>query len=234
MDILRNKHDILPSILLSINRVHCYLEVYSMTDIATGDGTKIRNNFLLGTPSDSNSIWDWHCESPFSQDFTHWKWAMTLLSDERQILLNPLGPWTALPHHKWIWLYSLQEDVIYNKYYHNWTSYSRSTSVTRTCQKYIRSQPQTKPSFPLAITTVLLIDTDTIIYEGTDFTNVSSLPPALPKYQDSFWILKESNIHHTYTQPWVTDRLVSGNLLAVCDGSYKSKLSSHGICIIHY
>ena len=120
---------------------------------------------------------------------------MTLLSDERYILINPLGPWTALPHHKWIWFYSQQEDVIYSKQDQEWTSFSKSTSTTRTYQKYIRSQPKTKPSTPLAIPTVLLIDTDNIIYEGTDYTDVTTLPPALPEYQDSFWILKESNIN---------------------------------------
>ena len=73
MIFLRNNHDIRPSILLSINLVRCYLEVYSLADIVTGDGTNIRKNYLLGTPSDSRSTWDWHRESPSSQDFTQWK-----------------------------------------------------------------------------------------------------------------------------------------------------------------
>ena len=41
MDIFRKDHNIRPSILLSINRVRYYLEVYSLADIVTGDGTNI-------------------------------------------------------------------------------------------------------------------------------------------------------------------------------------------------
>ena len=52
------------STLTSINRVRCYLQVFLVADIATGDGTKVRGNYSRGLLGDSLSIWDWHEEHP--------------------------------------------------------------------------------------------------------------------------------------------------------------------------
>ena len=118
-------HDIIPTMMTSINRVRGYLEVFTLADIATGDGTKIRQCFIQGTKCDTTSLWEWHEERPSALDFTNWKWAMTLLIDETKKLHKQLGKRIAKPHHDWIWFYFRQQDVIYKKELHNGLHLSR-------------------------------------------------------------------------------------------------------------
>ena len=90
MDMFMHNHDISSPLLVSINRVQCHFEVFFITNITTGDDTRIRENYKNGTLGDTSSTWDWYIEQPSSQDFTRWKWAMTLLVDETQVLHCPL------------------------------------------------------------------------------------------------------------------------------------------------
>ena len=69
MDIFRIEQNLTTADLISINRVRCYLEVFSLADIATGDGSKIRTCYKLGLHGDTTSSWDWHEEQPASHAF---------------------------------------------------------------------------------------------------------------------------------------------------------------------
>ena len=229
MDTFINNYVISNPILLSINRVRCYLQLFFISDIATGDGLKIRNNYAQGHRGDTVSKWDWHEEHPSNEDFVHWKWAMTILIDERNLLHNPLGNWIAKPHHKWKWYFEAQNDIIFSKNTVGWTSYHRALSATRTNPIYIRSHIQVTPSCPLSYTTIFLIDANVILFGGSDYNTVDNLPPTIPIHCDSFWTLQHSNIKNEYNKVWVTDGLREGTLKAVCDGSYKPKLTSKGI-----
>ena len=51
MDIFHNEHDILQKVMASINRVRDCLEVFTLSNIATGIGTKICPYFILGIKS---------------------------------------------------------------------------------------------------------------------------------------------------------------------------------------
>ena len=91
MDIFSQEHDITTQAKTSINKVRGYLEVFTLSDIATGDGTKIRASFSLGLKSDTRSKWDWHKERPSALDISRWKGAMSLLVDETKKLHTPLS-----------------------------------------------------------------------------------------------------------------------------------------------
>ena len=130
MDILK-EHDIPTAVSTSINRVRGYLEVFTLADITTGDGNKIRQCFQLGSKSDTKSLWDWHEERPSPLDFSRWKWAVTLLVDETKKLHTPLGKWIATPHHDWLWYYAMKDDKIYRKGPTSWTSFILGRSATR-------------------------------------------------------------------------------------------------------
>ena len=58
IDIFNQEHDITTAVKISINKVRGYLEVFTLADIATGDGTKIRPCFVSGLKSDTKSNWD--------------------------------------------------------------------------------------------------------------------------------------------------------------------------------
>ena len=67
-----------------------------------------------------------------------------------------------------------------------------------------------------------------MVFEGTDYTDVDTIPPSIAITCDSYWTLDASNTKHKYCLPWVAEGLRDGNLLAVCDGSYKPKLQPNG------
>ena len=48
--------------------MRCHLEVFSLADITTGDGTKIRPCFKYVIKGDTVSSWDWAEERPTRQD----------------------------------------------------------------------------------------------------------------------------------------------------------------------
>ena len=62
------------------NRVRCYLQVITVTDIATGCGTKIQQNILEGEKA-MESKYDWHEERPTKSDMNIWKKYIRYLLD---------------------------------------------------------------------------------------------------------------------------------------------------------
>ena len=115
MDILKEDYDISTTVEESINRMRCYLEVFSLAYITTRDGTKIRPCFGYGIIGDTVSSWDWAEERPTIQDIQNWKWAMNLLVDATNKLHNPLGKWISCPHHIWKWFYSISDSMLWKK-----------------------------------------------------------------------------------------------------------------------
>ena len=229
MDIFISQHSLPTKTLQSINRVRCHLKVFSLADIATGDGMRICHKYLHGVKDDTDSIWEWPMEQPSQKDYGAWKSAMKLLLDERQFLHNPLGNWLAKPHLQWKWFYSPAEDTVYKAHNNTYTSFTRSRSSTRTNQVFIHSNPQTAPSDILTYTTVMNISDNVVRFEGTDSSDITSIPPCIAPVGDPFWILDSSNVLQRYNEPWITNGLQNGSLLAVCDGSYKPKLCANGV-----
>ena len=229
MDIFFQDHSLSSAILVSINRVRCYLEVFSLADIATGDGTRLRSCYSQGQRGDTHSQWDWHEERPSDRDFKRWRDALSLLFDETKRLHTPLGKWLALPHHRWKWHYDMPNDIIYERSGNSWISYCRGRAATRTNPIYLRRSTTTTVPLFMAFTTVLVISEGLVLFEGTDYTDILTLPRTLALNCDAYWILDNSNIKSKYRAPWVTEELSRGTLLAVCDGSYKPNLAPNGI-----
>ena len=227
MDIFK-EHNITTKESTSINKVRGYLEVFTLADITTGDGNKIRQCFKLGIKSDTKSLWDWHEERPSQLDLAEWKRAMTLLVDGTNKLHKPLGKWIAKPHHDWLWYYSMKDDKIYRKGPKFWTSYILGKSATRFNPIYTQDINVIADPTNISLTTVKVISNRTIVFEGTDFTDKDVIPNLMAVKCNSFWILDNSNIKDRYNESWVVAGLLKGNLRAVCDGSYKPKLTEKG------
>ena len=228
-DIFFQDHSLPPNILVSINRVRCYLEVFSLADITTGDGTRIRSCYLQGNRGDTHSKSDWHEKQPSVRDFNRWRNSMPLLLDETKRLHRPLGKWLAQPHHCWRWHYDMPNDTIYEQSDDTWKAYHRRMSATCTNPIYpLRETTSTAPKL-MALTSVLVISEGMVMFEGTDYTDITTIPPTIAVSCNSFWILDNSNITEKYRAPWVTNELCLGTLIAVCDGSYKPNLAPNGI-----
>ena len=52
---------------IAFNKVRCYLQVLTISDIATGCGTKMQQNILEGKKS-MDSRYEWHEEQPTKKD----------------------------------------------------------------------------------------------------------------------------------------------------------------------
>ena len=229
MDIFMEDFDLTETTLKSINQVRCHYKVFSLADIATGDGLRIQGQYLRGFIGNVQSSWEWPLEQPSPRDFKSWREAMHALLDERKFLRSPMGCWLAKSHLTWVWYYSMTEDIIYHLQNNEYVSYYKSRAATRTNPIYIKSTQQTSPTGPLAFTTVDIINENVIRFEGTDHTDTSLLPLCYSYPCDSYWVLKSSNIHQIFNEKWIADDLRSGSLLAICDGSYKPNLYSNGV-----
>ena len=153
---------------------------------------------------------------------------MALLVDETKKLHTSLGQWIAKPHHDWIWYYAMKDDIIYRKGPTIWTSYIRGRSATRSNPIYFQATNVNTAPTGISLTTVTAISNSIIIFEGTDYTDLNDIPKSMAIKCDSFWILDNSNIKDSYTELWVAEGLLKGNLRSVCDGSYKPKLTDKG------
>ena len=91
MDIFYQEHGITTTVKKSINKVRGYLEVFTLADIATGDGTKMRPCFSLSLKSDTKSNLYWHEERPSALYISRWKGAISLIFDESKNLHELLG-----------------------------------------------------------------------------------------------------------------------------------------------
>ena len=123
MEIFTQEHDITTAVKTSINKVRGCLAVFTLAEIATGEGTKILPCFASGIKIDTKSNWDWHEERPSVLDSSRWKVAMLLLVDETAKLHAPLGKRISLTHHDLIWLYSMNNENICRKGPTQWKSY---------------------------------------------------------------------------------------------------------------
>ena len=154
---------------------------------------------------------------------------MSLLVDETKKLHTPLGKWIALPHHDWIWFYSMKDEIIYRKGPTQWTSYVKGKSATRSNPIYFHHAHITVAPTGILSTTVNIISDRIIIFEGTDYTDIDDIPTSMTVKCNSFWVLDNSTINAIYNDEWVAQGLSEGTLRAVCDGYYKPKLTDKGI-----
>ena len=154
---------------------------------------------------------------------------MTLLVDETKKLHSPLGKWIAKPHHDWIWYYAMKDNIVYRKGPTTWTSFILGRSVVRSNPINFQDVNVTTAPTCISLTTVKVISNRIIIFKGTDCTDKNDILKSMAARCNSFWVLDKSNIKDKYTNPWVAEGLLNGNLRTVCDGCYKPKLTDKGI-----
>ena len=149
----------------------------------------------------------------------------------------PVGEWATQSHLKWIWFYCKETDRVIQKKENEYVTYRRSTNATRNNPVYITSGGIIPLPPNLLHTSVTILSPTLIKFEGTanecQTTNLpssnSNLPPSVTKNKQIFWTLTHSNVTSQVGSKWIEDGLKEGNLRAVCDGSYKHKLTKKGI-----
>ena len=168
MNIFHTEYNLPIKTLQSINRARCHLQVFSLADLGTGNGTKIRHQYMLGLQGDLGSTWEGPVKQLSAEDIKAWKSAMKLLVNDRNHLKYLLERWLAQPHQQWQWYYSATDNLIFHSHHNSYTSYYRGRSDTRTNQIFFRSNTQTTPCGRLSLATMQVIGDTIILFEGTD------------------------------------------------------------------
>ena len=100
------------SVLRQANICRLWLKVLRISDIASGDGKTILEQYWLGTqPSTINDMYDWpSVGEPSSAAWRAWHRLLSfLVHGPSHSLLQPLGHWTAPPSRSHSWFFSAQE-----------------------------------------------------------------------------------------------------------------------------
>jgi hypothetical protein len=121
-------------ILGALNRCRIYLQVITLSDIVSADGSCIIPDIFHGLPLlDRCSTLKWPCQQrPPNTDWGIWQSALRPLQP-RNKLFHPLGKWTTHESHQlWNWF----QDISSHTYFHRdsegtWTSYKGFINTRR-------------------------------------------------------------------------------------------------------
>ena len=159
-------------ILVSVNRALCYLQVLTLSDITTGDGSRISRCYLLGERGSLRSTWIWHEERPTPANFQLWRTVVSQIPSTCGVLNHPVGPWLHPSNQCWTRFYCPQSDLLYHQQEDQWTSY-HCLSRTRSAPTFIRDTEAQPPTSLLYLATIIQVTPTSVIYE-------SSSAPLLP------------------------------------------------------
>lgn len=141
MDCLMQREELKETFLKSVNRVRCYTKLFSLADIVSGDGKKIRKTFMDKEIKPLESIWDWPTEKPSKKDFNNWRRAIIMLNND--VITQQLGKWVAQPHSTWNWFYDKELDEVIQKIENTYIIFEKGRSATRTNPIYIKKMKHT-------------------------------------------------------------------------------------------
>ena len=121
-----------------INLCRIYLQVFYLSDICSGNGRGVMNNYMDGLFSPiRKSTWIWpRQQQPTSKDWKLWRIAIheVWAHSESHILQNPMGNWTRIPHQTFRFYYDNKIiSVIEKKENGSFDVYKKTEGRTRNC-----------------------------------------------------------------------------------------------------
>ena len=218
------------------NNCRLFLQVHSLSGIATGDGRRITGNSLQGhRDQDRQSTLVWPTQQrPADRYWKIWRKLLrhTYTDNTYWSIKRPLGSWIKLSHHEHRWY--CDEDITTIYYKHSEQSFRQYTRMDgprlRQSNKYRLSGLTTSLPTYYEKTTIRRTQNGHIRFEGS--------APSLPLQAQQHPITIEDRIQ-TQNQ-WIQDilrihewpedmtnicnALHQGTLEAVADGSYKKSL----------
>ena len=104
-----------PTVMASINRCRCYLNMIYLSDIVTLDGTSISSDMIWGGRPPLQSRMRFPPEHPTTKDWETWVcvWTTATGKGEDLTLPRPLGKWLTPPHFTWPWRFNESKAEIY-------------------------------------------------------------------------------------------------------------------------
>ena len=227
MEALRSEGITSETYLIPINRVRCYFQIFSISDIATGDGQYIRKVFLQDNVRVSDSKWEWHREKPADSDFKLWRTALPRLLSPTGRLKKPVGLWLCPPHHPVKWHYHNLTDALYEKRANHWVRYTRNASATRTAQIFTALEVLDSKPIHTEYATISRREDRSIIFEGSMPFCAGSIGSIIRQEPWDWTLLQNSNLLDITNLETFAIALRNDKCMAVCDGSFNPTLDSH-------
>jgi hypothetical protein len=258
MDILDESSQFSSLDLKDINTCRVYKRVTFLSDISSGDGTRLTTKAWTTIPNDRATQYPFNTQHfPTTRQWRAWKAAMTYINQANtNQLRQPLGKWQISSEDQylqyWDYFYDPTFNVLLQQHsLHHWTLHSPMSQRTRqrsfTKQGYVISSPQSTSS--LCRTTICKVN-DALIMEGYSSrdniigsihgnTLLLSCTEAIlrkiqshcQKFSDSSWAIK-----YCESSPSIDHLLQDfrkGKAIMVGDGSYNDDIGlGAGACII--
>ena len=205
------------SVLRQANVCRQWLKVLRVSDIASGDGTRILLQYWQGTsPSEVTKHYNWPINGvPSAAAWHSWRLALSGISQgPMHTLIQPLGEWSVLPQSDQDWFYAPTENRLYKILTEQIQVFlpTNGRATRRPRFQYNHSIPRG----PLhAIRTSVIICSPMIVqHTGTRPTVI----PAQPI--NNHWAVERLSI--PLDIQLVISAIQEGNAFGLCDGSYKA------------
>ena len=217
------------------NTCRCAKQVYYLSDITTGDGTRIlpayiRPNNRTNTPPRA-SKWDWPQTKPTANDWTVWESTLRAIFPQLGIPpdLRPKG-WIGEPHLHMPWFYDPVRDLVWEHSPTQWTQYEPihlrggRTHYTR------RGHQQERPNTPLTRTATITTGTNRVAITGFTDPPPTQLPPqSLENHIATLgkcgWPIQTAWFPHQGLH--IAQAIKDGTAIGVSDGSYQPNKARH-------
>lgn len=115
MDICCNEMTLPQVTIAALNRERCYLQVFSLADVVTGDGKTIQYSCLNRLRDTSTSNWQWHEQRPTTKDFKTWKYYIATILEYKRVTKHTVVHWLIFPHRSWHWFVHHNTQNLYHR-----------------------------------------------------------------------------------------------------------------------
>ena len=224
--------------LVALNRCRLFLQVSTLSDLASGDGKSLLHCFWIGNRDDhADTRYQWPgCGPPSSNDWGIWRLALRKLfyDDAPSVLArrlrNPLGKWTD-SSSSWSWWFSALENRLYQRTADRWRVYLPPSGSTRTRRfpRFLYNHSATYGPSDGLRTKVIQVPGDMAMR----ITGCAlDLSPHLPAQSSNLAVRLQLQIP---TRQWAMERLqvadnghavaqaiINHTAIAVSDGSFKN------------
>jgi hypothetical protein len=223
-------HGYQDSQLTLLNLCCLFCHALRLSDISTGNGQRIPPRSWQGYPTDSSGCeFEWHYHGrPSNTAWDLWQLALwnciLTIETAQQILRQPLGSWTNSTPPNWHWFYSPSQDRVYHHLPDD-SCYDTYSALPN--QRRLHSPNY----FPTTTTSSMPLDAErTTTTEHSNFVwchGSTILSYAIRPILSIKDIINDNNkwaihtLHCPENGSTVTQAIIQGNAIAVCDGSYK-------------
>ena len=223
--------------LISCNRCRVFMEVITLSDIATGDGRRLQPDCIgVSRNVPRCNKWEWPTEKPTRTDKSRWKEALRYFTTGNYTLRAAyrLGPWIREPHKPVNWRYDPPTNLLYRRHRNRWHCYSESQQQTTRRVNYRLSA--VLPDDPPLHAEWATVDLDRLgraHFSGSAPAHIpqdpvfESLTQLINSWGDEGWPLTECSQFPEDGRA-LAEGIVNGTALCSSDGAYKPRYSRLG------